>query len=99
MHNQADNTKCDPPSTCPTGSFRDTDDQCALCSALCETCSGPSPSDCITCPSGSSMFNGKCATVDSDGVCEGTNGMIADNNKQACDSENYLFITKPAGRN
>ena len=36
------------------------------------------------------MFNGNCVTVNSDGVCEGTNGMIANNNKQMCDGENYF---------
>lgn len=41
------------------------------------------------------MFNsnGTCVDVDpSNGVCEETNGMIANNNEKICNSEIYFFI-------
>lgn len=92
-----DKTKCDPlPSTipgttagttqpCPDGSFS-TGQQCAVCSPSCGTCSGPSSNNCTGCPIGQFLFGGNCVGVSANGVCQGTNGMIADNNKKECDS-------------
>ena len=36
--------------------------------------------------------NGSYVTIEANGVCLGTNGMIANNNKKMCDSENHLFF-------
>ncbi|KDR81943.1 hypothetical protein GALMADRAFT_114788 [Galerina marginata CBS 339.88] len=86
-----DKTKCDllPAATttgtiCPERSFS-TGAQCALCSPSCRSCTGPSSSECVVCASGQYLFNGSCVEANADGVCEGTNGMIADNNKNECD--------------
>ena len=88
-----DKTLCDPPpsltldgNVCPNGAFSD-GQQCALCSQSCSTCDGPSSNNCIVCASGQSMFQGSCVKVGTNGVCAGTGGMIADNNKQQCDGE------------
>lgn len=87
-----DKTKCNAlPSTtttgtrCPDGSFS-AGAQCAQCSPSCRTCTGPSSNDCVLCASGSYLFNGNCVQANSDGVCQGTNGMFADNNKNECDT-------------
>ena len=83
--NENDSTKCDPPGTsCPDGSYS-AGDECALCPESCATCNGPK--DCIICRSGLLKFGDKCVAVGNDGVCAGTGGMIADNNKLACDGE------------
>ena len=79
-------------TTCPDGSFS-TGQECSPCSSSCQTCNGPSSNNCIVCAAGQSLFNSSCVTTDSNGICEGSNGMIADNNKQECDSENYFFIS------
>jgi hypothetical protein len=88
-----DNTKCDPMAAvttkgvlCPDGSYNAGDD-CALCSTSCSTCIGKSPKNCTICASGLSQFQGRCVPVGPDGVCAGTGGMIADNNKQECDGK------------
>ena len=73
---------------CPDGSYN-AGKKCAHCSGLCMTCNGPSSNNCIDCRPGQVLFNGSCTTPDSDGVCEGSNGMIADNNKRKCDGEVY----------
>lgn len=90
---QTDQTKCTAlPSvtsagiTCPVGSFS-AGQQCSPCSPSCSTCNGPSSTNCIVCATGQSLFNGSCVATDSNGVCEGSNGMIANNVKQECDSE------------
>lgn len=88
-----DKTKCnalesrtsDGITVCPDGSFS-SGAQCSRCSPSCRTCNGPSSNQCILCAAGSYRFNGNCVTADSNGVCQGTNGMIADNNKNECDS-------------
>ncbi|KAF9551262.1 hypothetical protein CPC08DRAFT_755060 [Agrocybe pediades] len=87
-----DKTKCNPlPSrntdgtVCPDGSFS-SGAQCSQCSPSCRTCTGPTSNDCVLCAAGSYRFNGNCVPADSNGVCQGTNGMIADNNKNECDS-------------
>ena len=41
--------------------------------------------------SGNSLFQGSCVAVDSSGVCAGSGGMIADNNKGECDGEITLY--------
>ena len=91
--NESDNTKCNPlPSvtsggtTCPSGAFS-AGQECSPCSSSCRTCNGPSSNNCIVCAAGQSLFNGSCVTTNSNGVCEGSNGMIANNNKQECDSK------------
>jgi hypothetical protein len=94
-----DKTKCDPlpqatssGSPCPDGSFSN-NGVCALCSSVCQTCTGPSPNDCVLCASGQFLFNGNCVSVNTNGICQGTNGMIADNIKHECDckSKNTNF--------
>ncbi|KAF8968267.1 insulin-like growth factor binding protein [Flammula alnicola] len=87
-----DKTKCDAlPSTttsgtvCPDGSFS-AGATCSPCSPSCRTCNGPSSNNCILCAAGQYSFNGNCVGVDTNGVCQGSNGMIADNNKNECDS-------------
>ena len=88
-----DKTLCDPSQSvtsdgtvCPNGAFSD-GQKCAPCSPSCSTCNGPSSNNCIVCASGQSMFQGSCVNVGTNGVCAGTGGMIADNNKQECDGE------------
>ncbi|KAH9483647.1 Furin-like protease 2 [Psilocybe cubensis] len=87
-----DGTKCSPltPKTsagnvCPDGSFVN-GASCSLCSPSCQTCSGPSSNDCIICASGQFRLNGNCVGTDSNGVCQGSNGMVADNVKKECDT-------------
>ena len=95
-----DETKCSPlPAVttggthCPKGSYS-AGQQCANCSPSCGTCDGPSSNNCISCPPGQVLFNGNCVTTDANGVCEGSNGMIADNNKQECDGEKYILLIR-----
>ncbi|KAF8898212.1 insulin-like growth factor binding protein [Gymnopilus junonius] len=90
--NANDKTKCDPlPSStssgtvCPDGSFS-AGAQCSPCSPSCRTCTGPSSNQCILCAQGTYLFNSNCISADTNGVCQGTNGMIADNNKNECDT-------------
>ena len=71
---------------CPDGSYS-AGKQCNLCSKSCTTCNGPSERNCTQCGYGHSQFEGRCVPVGADGVCAGTGGMIADNNKQECDGE------------
>ena len=41
-------------SSCPTGSYgKDFSKTCEACDGSCQTCKGPSASDCLSCPSGS----------------------------------------------
>ena len=41
------------------------------------------------------MYEGVCVNVDlTTGICAGTNGMIANNDKGVCDGEIYYFIYK-----
>ncbi|KAF8626282.1 hypothetical protein AX15_004954 [Amanita polypyramis BW_CC] len=87
-----DPTKCNPvratissTTTCPDGSFSN-GAQCGPCSLSCQTCTGPSSNECATCANGKYIFNGNCVDADGNGVCEGANGMIADNNKKECDT-------------
>jgi len=90
--NSEDKTKCDfipvPTSSgqvCPEGGFSDGVD-CAPCSG-CKTCSGATSNDCVTCESGSFMFDGNCVSANENGVCQGTAGLVANNNKGECDGE------------
>lgn len=90
--NANDNTKCiqlpavtSGGTTCPDGSFN-AGSQCSPCSPSCSTCNGPSSNNCIVCAAGQSLFNSSCVATSSNGVCEGSNGMIANNNKQECDT-------------
>jgi hypothetical protein len=98
---RSDPTKCDPldkltnGTSCAPQAFGN-GQLCSRCSPACQTCNGPSSNNCVICAStGSniqSLFNNHCVSVNSDGICQGTNGMIADNNKQQCESENmYLY--------
>ncbi|KIL68473.1 hypothetical protein M378DRAFT_190887 [Amanita muscaria Koide BX008] len=72
-------------SPCPDGSFSN-GAQCSACSPTCKTCTGSTSNDCAVCANGKYMFNGSCVAANSVGVCDGTNGMIADNNKKECDT-------------
>ncbi|PPQ70064.1 hypothetical protein CVT24_003808 [Panaeolus cyanescens] len=87
-----DRSKCvpSPPrrndgSLCPPNAFS-TGTGCALCANTCATCTGASSNQCLTCPTGSYFFDGNCVTADSNGNCQGTNGLIADNVKLTCDT-------------
>ncbi|PPQ82360.1 hypothetical protein CVT25_008321 [Psilocybe cyanescens] len=87
-----DGTKCNPlpakttdGTACPDGSFVN-GAQCSLCSPSCQTCNGPSSNDCIICASGQFRLNGNCVGVNTDGVCQGSNGMVADNVKHECET-------------
>ncbi len=87
-----DKTKCDAVESktssgavCPDGSFSN-GTACAECSSACSTCNGATSNDCILCAKESYAFNGSCVSTSSNGVCEGT-GLIADNNKHACDGK------------
>ncbi|KAF9036834.1 insulin-like growth factor binding protein [Panaeolus papilionaceus] len=87
-----DRSKCVPAparqsngSLCPARSFS-TGSGCAACASSCDSCSGASSNQCLSCPSGSYFFNGNCVTADSNGNCQGTNGLIADNVKLTCDT-------------
>ena len=59
-------TVCTPCSACAPGSYASaactatTDTVCAACHASCATCSGPTASDCGTCPSGFFLGGGAC---------------------------------------
>ena len=93
-----DKTKCIPKLpefgvTCRDGSYS-AGKSCENCSPSCRTCNGPSSNNCILCPIGVTgvtglnyKFNGSCVPADSNGICEGSNGMIADVNKQECDGK------------
>jgi hypothetical protein len=92
-----DSTKCNPVqattstgTVCPDGSFS-SGAQCSLCSPSCKTCTGPSSNDCAVCATGTYIFNNSCVSADSNGICDGANGMIADNNKEECDSKSFLM--------
>lgn len=97
-----DETKCSPlpavttgGTTCPEGSYS-TGKDCASCSSSCQTCTGPSSNNCVACPNGKSRFQGNCVGTNFNGVCEGSNGMIANNLKQECDGEiTYHPLTRP----
>lgn len=88
-----DSTKCNPVqavtsagTACPDGSFSN-GAECSVCSPSCRTCTGSSSNNCAVCANGKYMFNGSCVTADSNGICEGANGLVADNNKGECDSK------------
>ncbi|TFK34913.1 insulin-like growth factor binding protein [Crucibulum laeve] len=88
--NSSDQSKCDalPPASsdgeaCPSNTFGD-GINCTACSSSCATCKGPTSNDCTACATGSYMFNGSCVGADSDGVCVGSGGFIADNVRQQC---------------
>ncbi len=95
--NANDKTKCTAESTksssgavCPNGSFGDGSAQCKSCDPACATCNGATSNDCLTCASGTYVFNGTCVSASSTGVCDG-GSLIADNNKGACDSKFILI--------
>ncbi len=95
--NPNDSTKCNPVqattstgTVCPDGSFSN-GAQCGVCSPSCKTCTGPSSNDCAVCATGTYIFNGSCVSADTNGICDGANGMIADNNKEECDSKSFLM--------
>ncbi|KAF9026747.1 growth factor receptor domain-containing protein [Hymenopellis radicata] len=90
--NANDKTKCTAESTksssgavCPDGSFGDGSAQCKSCDPACKTCNGATSNNCLTCASGTYVFNGTCVSASSTGVCDG-GSLIADNNKGACDT-------------
>ncbi|EIN07935.1 hypothetical protein PUNSTDRAFT_144417 [Punctularia strigosozonata HHB-11173 SS5] len=72
-------------TVCPDGSFSN-GTACQPCAATCQTCNGPTSNDCIICGTGNYKLNGSCVSTDSNGVCEGTTGMVADNNKHECNT-------------
>ena len=72
---------------CPDGSYSN-GEVCTPCSPKCSKCNGGSEDDCTLCNLKSSMYLGKCFQLNSQGVCLGTNGLVANNDKKMCDSEN-----------
>ena len=100
-----DDTKCIPilpesGPTCPPGSYS-TGKRCEDCSPSCKTCNGPSSNNCILCQTGITgvtglnyKFNGSCVAADTNGICEGSNGMIADVNKQECDGKITFYYPR-----
>ncbi|KAF9010794.1 insulin-like growth factor binding protein [Cyathus striatus] len=90
--NTSDKTKCVPPTSsttsgqvCPDGSFAN-GASCSTCADACSTCTGGTSNDCIVCKQGTFLFNGVCVSADGNGVCQGTGGLVADNNKKECDT-------------
>ncbi|KAH9890512.1 insulin-like growth factor binding protein [Cubamyces lactineus] len=71
-------------TVCPDGSFSN-GTTCQPCSPLCQTCSGPTSSDCIICGAGKYTLNGNCVGASGNGVCDGSS-LVADNNKHECDT-------------
>ncbi|KAI0333135.1 hypothetical protein GY45DRAFT_1320075 [Cubamyces sp. BRFM 1775] len=71
-------------TVCPDGSFSN-GTSCQPCSPLCQTCSGPTSSDCIICGAGKYTLNGNCVGASGNGVCDGSS-LVADNNKHECDT-------------
>jgi hypothetical protein len=74
---------------CRDGTFSD-GARCLACSPICRSCVDPTPNDCTVCAEGTYFFNGACVAVDGDGVCHGTNGLVANNIEYACDSTSSL---------
>lgn len=70
------NTKCN-----PTGFFGD---DCKQCSSVCRTCTGPTSSDCATCADGTYFLGNSCVKADTNGICEGSGGLVADNVRSLC---------------
>ncbi|WWC61905.1 uncharacterized protein I303_104491 [Kwoniella dejecticola CBS 10117] len=67
------------PATCSTSSgscadgtyFDETSSTCATCSPACSTCTGPSPSDCLSCASPRVNLQGSCVFYDATtGICD-----------------------------
>jgi hypothetical protein len=95
----SDQTKCDALATptsggqlCGPGAYGvSTQSNCSACSPSCQTCNGPSSNDCLKCASNKAMFNHSCVTTNADGICEGSNGLIANNDKNECESEKLSF--------
>ncbi|TEB31330.1 hypothetical protein FA13DRAFT_1688046 [Coprinellus micaceus] len=90
--NNLDRTKCDPikptlssGSQCPDNTFGD-GTECKVCSTICSSCTGPGDGDCLTCAPGFYLSNGLCVQADSNGVCQGNGGLVADNVKRTCES-------------
>lgn len=71
---------------CPDGSYS-AGNECGDCSPTCTTCNGPTSKNCIACRSGLYQHQGRCVAAGANGVCAGTRGMFADNNKLECDGE------------
>ncbi|KAF9484961.1 growth factor receptor domain-containing protein [Pholiota conissans] len=67
---------------CPSNTFLD-GNSCSSCPTECATCT--STTQCVECAPGNYLFNGKCVSADANGLCQGANGLIADNNKKECD--------------
>ncbi|EAU81977.1 FRAS1 protein [Coprinopsis cinerea okayama7 len=87
-----DRTKCNPViqtdstgAACGPNAFSD-GQQCQLCDRSCGRCFGPSSTNCLTCAAGTFMFEGRCVSADSNGICAGSNGRIADALKGVCEA-------------
>jgi hypothetical protein len=70
--NSAVPTRCEAITPCGAREYYDRDTAtCHPCSALCESCTGPTFNDCITCTLPRAMLRGKCEYMDwRDGVCD-----------------------------
>ena len=78
---------------CPPKSYyvgKNATPPCANCSAVCQTCTGASSNECQDCAPGRLRLNTSCIIPNSKGVCDESDGMIGDNNKQKCESEGLL---------
>jgi hypothetical protein len=80
---------------CPSATFQDTTNstQCHGCAAECASCTGSSSNDCTVCANLRAMFNNSCVSTNSEGICEGSGGMIANNNNHKCEGEGLLFFS------
>ncbi|KAH6919160.1 FRAS1 protein [Coprinopsis sp. MPI-PUGE-AT-0042] len=92
QENPNDRTKCDPIQqtssggrVCPPATFTN-GANCDSCATECDSCDGPGSGDCLTCSRGLFMADGRCVATDANGVCAGTNGLVADNLKRVCDA-------------
>ncbi|WVQ99677.1 hypothetical protein IAU59_006816 [Kwoniella sp. CBS 9459] len=79
--------------SCSTGQYYDTESStCQSCSPACSTCTGPSPSDCLSCASPRVNLQGQCVYYDAaTGICDSSlstlNGIfVVNNEKQKCDA-------------
>ncbi|WOO80645.1 Proprotein convertase subtilisin/kexin type 5 [Vanrija pseudolonga] len=84
---------CNPSPLCTGGQYwNTTSSSCGSCSPHCSSCTGPLPSDCLTCSDPRVRLHGDCVAYDSSsGICDsrlsGLNGTyVVDNAQGACNS-------------
>lgn len=77
-------------TVCPSTGYS-AGSSCQPCAPECQTCNGPTSSNCAICASGTYLLNGTCVQPNSGGVCQGSS-LIANNNKHECDSEYHASL-------